>query len=652
MPRTLILGNGNMLIGYDWQGQVRDLYFPFVGLENQTGGQLTHKIGIWTEGNFRWFDHPSWQFTLSYKPETLSSFIVGKNQELGVELEMVDVVYNEKNIYIREIKVKNTTDRPRLIKIFFNQQFMLYDSYRRDTAFYDPKANVMIHYKGRRVALINAQVDAKGFDDYCTGLLAIEGKEGTWKDAEDGYLTKNPIEHGPVDSVIGLSLNLDPGKSKTVYYWICFSKLMEEAYQYNDYVLEKQPGYLIHTTQNFWLAWTNRQNIDFADLPKGVVDLFKRSLLIIRAHSDNDGGIIASCDSDMLQYGRDTYSYVWPRDGSFSAIALDKSGDHEIARRFFKFSAEVARPEGYLMHKYRPDKALGSSWHSWVNKDGVTQLPIQEDETALVIYALWEHYLVTKDLEFVEGIYSFIKKAAEFMCEYRYEKSGLPKGSFDLWEEKSGTSTFTSSTVYAALMAASKFADLLGKNQSAKHYREAAAEVKEGILKYLYDEKEGYFYRMLFLDSEVPGVEKTVDISSVYGVFRFGILDPDDPRLTRAISYTMHHLGLTTPIGGMARYEGDNYYRTRDGYPGNPWFIGTLWLAQYYLTQVKTPDDFGIVKKLLQWCVDHAMPTGILSEQLNPDNGYQISAAPLTWSHSEFVITVLDYLHKLKTLSS
>ena len=39
------------------------------------------------------------------------------------------------------------------------------------------------------------------------------------------------------------------------------------------------------------------------------------------------------------------------------------------------------------MHKYRPDKSLGSSWHPWV-RNGKPELPIQEDETALVIYAL------------------------------------------------------------------------------------------------------------------------------------------------------------------------------------------------------------------------------------------------------------------------
>ena len=50
------------------------------------------------------------------------------------------------------------------------------------------------------------------------------------------------------------------------------------------------------------------------------------------------------------------------------------------------------------MHKYLPDGALGSSWHPWL-KDGQVQLPIQEDETALVVWAMYEHYMQSKDLD-------------------------------------------------------------------------------------------------------------------------------------------------------------------------------------------------------------------------------------------------------------
>ena len=57
----------------------------------------------------------------------------------------------------------------------------------------------------------------------------------------------------------------------------------------------------------------------------------------MRSHVDNGGGIISSCDSDLLQFNRDTYSYVWPRDGAIIAMAFDMAGFPEVARMFFRF---------------------------------------------------------------------------------------------------------------------------------------------------------------------------------------------------------------------------------------------------------------------------------------------------------------------------
>ncbi len=647
MPKALVLSNGNLLIGFDRYAQVRDLYFPYVGLENHTGGHYRHRLGVFVDNQFTWLEDPSWHVDINYLPDSLTGRTLAVNDRLQLQLEFTDAVYNEKDIFLREVVVTNKASYPRLVKIFFHQQFEIYESYRKDTAYYDPHHQVIIHYKGRRVFLINARSENKSFDDYSVGLFSIEGHDGTYKDAEDGYLAKNPIEHGPVDSVIAMSLNIEPGQSKTVSYWVTVSKLMEEALALNNYVLEKTPSYLIRSSQNFWYAWTNRQHLNFGTLSPETIKLFKKSLLIIRTHADNRGAIIASCDSDMLQYGRDTYGYVWPRDGAFSAIALDYAGDYEVAKRFFEFCNHIITPDGYFMHKYRADEALGSSWHPWI-RNGQLQLPIQEDETALVIYALWQHYRMTHDLEFIESIYnSLIKKAAEFMVSYRSPQTGLPLPSYDLWEEKFGTSTFTSAATAAALASAAKFADLLGKIDSAVRYRTAAQQIQDGILKYLYDSDAGYFYKQINTDNVPLAIDRTVDSSSAYAIFKFGILPPDDDRLTKTICLTLHKLGLTTPIAGMARYEGDQYYRRDEQAPGNPWFITTLWLAQYYLTQAQKPEDTETVKRLLSWATRHASPSGILSEQLDAKTGEQLSAAPLTWSHSEFVVTVIEYLDRL-----
>lgn len=651
MPKSLVLGNGNILIGLDKFAQINEFYFPYVGLENQIGNHHVHKIGIWTDGNCSWIDDGSWEIKINYAYETLVSQIEATNHNLKIKLEFADTVYNETDIFLREVTVYNLGDQKRLIKIFFHQKFEIYASHSGDTAYYDPRNHVIIHYKGRRVFLINVATDLESFDDYSIGNFNIEGKEGTFKDAEDGELSKNPIEHGLVDSVIGFSMHLQPLESRKVYYWIAAARTVTEAGHLNEYVLAKTPQHLIKTTADFWRAWVNKEFIDFCSLEKEVVGLFKKSLLIIRTHIDNRGAILASGDSDMLQHGKDNYSYMWPRDGALVAITLDQTGDNNVAKRFFEFCNDVISEQGYFMHKFRTDKSLGSSWHPWIS-NGQIELPIQEDETALVIIALRAHFELDKDLEFIESIYnSLIRKAAEFLVLFKDDQTNLPKPSYDLWEEKFGVHTFTASSVYAALISAAEFAAMLGKADSAAIYRQNADQIKEAILKYLYDGTEGCFYKMVTFKNNGLEIDKTIDSSSAYGIFKFNVLGTDDEKLTKAFEKVEEKLTVQTPIGGLARYNGDSYYQVSHDLPGNPWFITSLWLAQYKIAKSKTKEDLKTAKACIDWVVKNALPSGILSEQLNPLTGEQVSAAPLTWSHSEFVSTVLQYLKRFEELS-
>lgn len=650
MPKSLVLGNGNLLICFDQYVQVSDFYFPFVGLENHTGGHCVHRLGVWVDGQLNWLGHPNWNISIDSEPNALMGKTKAVNKTLNVELDFSDAVYNEKDIFLRKIKITNTGATRREIRIFFDHEFEIYESRRGDTAYYDPINGAIVHYNGRRVFLINGRVDEKPFDDYSTGIFRIEGKEGTHKDAEDGLLSKNPIEHGPSDSVIGFYLPLDAGQEKTVYYWIAAAESIKDAIALNNYILLKSPEHLLRTTADFWSAWVNRYNFSFYGLSDKAIDLFKKSLFIIRAHTDHRGAIIASGDYSMLQNGRDTYSYMWPRDASYSAMALDAAGDQNVSKRFFEFCNDVITDGGYFMHKYRSDRSLGSSWHPWI-RNGKIELPIQEDQTALVIYALWKHYEVSKDLEFIENIYnSLIKKAADFMVTHRDPYLKLPKPSYDLWEEKFGTTTYTSCAVYGALIAAAKFSAVLGKHKSEKIYRDTAEEIRESILKYLYNPGEELFYKMINPSNVALQTDKTVDMSSAYGLFAFGVLPPDDERLVKFIKKVEERLVCKTSVGGVARYEDDRYYRIANTIPGNPWFITSLWLAQYYIERAKDASEFEPVKKWIDWTTEYALPSGVLSEQLDTYTGKQISAAPLTWSQAEYVITVIKYLDKLERM--
>ncbi len=642
--RSLVLANGQMLVALDRRGQVRDLYYPHVGLEDHVGAGMVHRIGVFVDGAISWFSEDShWHIEVRCEEDSLKSDITARNEGIGVELSFSDIVYNESAIFLRRIRVKNLREDFRPITVYLCAEFEIYRSATGDTGYYDPETPAIIHYKGERVFLVSAQIDGQPFKDFAVGLTDIDGKEGTFRDAEDGHLSGNAVEHGIVDSAIALSGEYNGGEEKTLYYWITAGTSIQEAKELHADLIHKSPEHLLTTTGNYWKAWVNKYDWSFYGLTEEHIALFKKSLMMVRAHMDNDGGIIASLDSDMLEHGKDTYAYVWPRDGAYGALALELAGDPNTAEKFFSFSNRTLTEAGYFMHKYLPDGALGSSWHPWV-KDGQPQLPIQEDETALVIYTLAEHYKHSKDLEFIESLDNpLIEKAAIFMMEYRDPETKLPLASYDLWEEKRGVSTYTAASVYGALRAAGDIAETLGKTERAGAYREAAEEVKEGILTHLYDEESGTFVKMHNAES----VDKTVDVSSVYGVFAFGVLPPADPKLARAFEETVKRLAHESPCMGIARYEHDGYYTGPLG--SNPWFITTLWYAEYLIEKATSEPELEAVRTIFSWVAASALPSGILSEQMTPD-GHHVSVAPLMWSHAGYVIAIMKYLSKLESL--
>lgn len=655
MARSITIGNGNLLVGLDGRGQVRDFYYPFVGQANHVSGasgNFVHRIGVFVDGSISWLDDPAWVFDFDYCGELMTGCFAASNANNGVTLKVQNAVHNERNVFLRKIIVQNDRPDGREVKVFLAQQFRISESRRGDTGFFDPRVKALVHYKGHSTFLINATCDGRQFVDYNIGLFGIEGREGTYLDAVDGVLERNPIEHGSVDSVLGVTMKMQGKGSSEIYYWIACGGSVAEVHDLDAYVLDETPLRLMASTEAYWQAWVEKNDIDLSPLPQALRLLYQRSLMVMRVHTDNRGGIIASSDTDMLHHGRDTYAYVWPRDGALIAHAFDVSGYPDVAKRFYEFLARTIEPGGYVMHKYRSDGVLGSSWHPWM-RDGKPCLPIQEDETATAVFMLFLHYERERDLEFIESLYnSFIEPAAQFMCDFIDPLTGLPQASYDLWEEKFGISTYTASSVYGALIAASKFATILGKDNDARTYQAIAQRMQGAIATILYSKELGMFVKHVNVDGDGAfHYDNTLDTSSFYGPLFFGVFDEDDAMIKTSLKTIEAKLQISGDSKGFVRYEADGYYRMHDADSPNPWIVTTLWVAQYYLRRATRLADLKRPLELLSWTVSHAAYSGMLAEQMHPHTRAHLSTAPLIWSHAEYVLTVNAYLEKFKHLS-
>ncbi len=660
MPRDLPIGNGTLLAAFDFDYQLRDLYFPRVGKENHALGH-PWRLGVWVNGRFSWVGRAEWTLSLAYVPDALVTQVRAVHPLLGLTLECRDAVDYESDILIRHMRVRNTGHTPAEVKIFFHADLNVLENETGDTVFFDPKNDCLIHYKGPRYFLMGcATPHSLGVTEYATGSKRSHGREGTWRDAEDGMLGRNPIAQGAVDSVIGVPLSIAPGDEETCHYWLAAGRSYSEVEALHRSVARLTPEHLIERNVDYWRRWLSSSRTQFHDLPPRVVECYKSSLLILRTQIDNGGAVIAANDTDILQFNQDTYSYMWPRDGAVAARALDRAGYGALAARFLKFctqdvlafnySANVLSESGFLMHKYNPDGSVGSSWQPWIWQNEM-QLPIQEDETALVIWAIWHHYVQHRDIAAVRPFYApFVQQAADFLLSFRDEKTGLPSPSFDLWEERRGIFAYTVAAVVAGLSCAAQLAELFQEDERAQAYLTGASEVKLALERHLYCPHTGRFARGIVFEGSTQRRDETLDASLLWLV-ALGGFDPGDSRIAATVHAIGQRLWVKGRIGGLARYENDLYQRAggADG-PGNPWVLCTLWLAQHRIRCARDREALRQAIPLIAWAASRALPSGVLPEQVHPDTGEFLSVSPLSWSHATLVATVLDYLEQFESL--
>ena len=410
---------------------------------------------------------PGWERKIAYAADTLVTDCTLRHAGLSLRLYVAQAVLHDKNIFAQRFTVENTADEAREVRLFFAHDLRIDESDIGDTAFYHPWHRAMIHYKRDRYFLFGGEVApgvpeaGEGIWQYACGEKGFRGAEGTWRDAEDGLLSMNAIAQGSVDSVVSYRMTVPARGQGTLRVWMAADENAEEVSRPASGPAEQGFDEALAATAAHWQAHVAHSRPDLDKLPPRVAELFTRSLLIIRTQVDKRGAILASNDSDIMETARAHYSYMWPRDGALVSYALDKVGLRDMSRPFFEFCARVLpKDRAALMHKYGPDGTVGASWHPWI-VDGQPEIPFQEDGTALVVWALWQHHQRYGDQDFLAAMYRrLVRPAAEFMAGFRDPKTRLPLPSWDIWEERRGAHVWTTATVAAALAAAADIARL------------------------------------------------------------------------------------------------------------------------------------------------------------------------------------------------
>ena len=397
-------------------------------------------------------------------------------------------------------------------------------------------------------------------------------------------------------------------------------------------------------------------------LPDSVIDLYRMSAAILAIHEDKraSGAIIASLSIPWGNTKGDHelggYHLVWPRDLVNSAGALIALGHHVLARRTLR----------YLMSTQEED----GRWAQNLWLDGTPYWNgVQMDEIAFPI--LFAEMLRREGkLEDLDP-YPMIRRAAGFLL-----RNGPATGQ-DRWEENGGYSTFTLAVEVSAMLVAAEFAERAGESGLGSILRETADAWNARIEEWTYVRDtpiareagvDGYYVRVAPDDiaDAIPASHGHIPIKNRVGndgwarydeivspdalaLVRFGLRDPNDPRIVNTVSVIDALLRANTSTGpAWYRYNRDGYGEKEDGSPfdgagiGRPWPLLAGERAHYELAAGR-PD---VAVQLLGVMRAQASDGGMLPEQVwdgedkpqfELSNGRPTgSAMPLVWAHAEY----------------
>ncbi len=636
MPRDLPLGNGRLLALFDSRYRLREFHFPQLGGENHLLGRPC-RTGVRVDGITSWIGDEGWDLDLRYESGTLVTAVRAVHEGLGIRVDAQDTIDPQRGAMLRVFKITDMRADSRQVKLLAHHDFSMAEQDLGDTArvVHERGLTGVLHYKRRRNILIVGEGDVRG----SVNARSSHGGRGAKAPFEDfGDPEVNFVAHGQVDSCMSLT----PTPAGEVVLWMTTGASFQDAASLAQRVrdLEGRDAFVARSRTHF-NAMSSTADGMLGVLPPHMAEAARRAILVIMTQVDSQGGILAANDSDILEFGRDHYSYVWPRDGALVAIALSEAGLLEATRSYLSWAAERLSDAGFVLQKYHADGAVASTWHPSI-RDGKSILPIQEDETALWLYALGQYVHRHGDFNFAGGLKNSVERAAEFLMRHIDATTGLPLPSWDPWEERYGTHAYTVGAVYGGLCEAARLMETWGDETRVARLRNCAATMRESAIQWLYHHDLERFVRMGHRTHNGYWLDTTVD-SAMSGLWLFGMFTADDPRIVRTMTAIESTLTVRTDVGGIARYEDDYYHQVVKGdpnIPGNPWIITTLWIARWRLLRGAAEDRAKAVDAI-EWALKQATPSGILPEQLHPLTGAPLSVAPLTWSHAEVLLTTL-----------
>ena len=621
-----IIGNKELKVGLTKKGEIVRICYP--NLDFRQFIDFMH-MGVKINDSNLIYLHNDVNniYTQHYLEDTNVLKTEIKNTYFNLKMIQTDFVSINNNVIIRKYTFVNEHDIPLDIKFLVHSQLKSSDNEFVSTKVIE---NGIYYYShGYNFAFVSNNVNMDSFkihgasETISTEALQEKDYIGMSNEAAASYDlgTMKPNEIKEFSICIFLSENKDKNK-------------FEEFEKQIDILRKLDAEKELQNTKKYWKKYLKAHeaiSLEGTLYKEAIKRIYTRTILLFPLLTNaSTGGMSAAMEIDETFSKCGGYSYCWPRDAIYITKALDLLKMEKDTEKFYKvFCKNTQSKNGMWEQRFYTDGTLAPCWG------------YQIDETASIVYGVYDHYTRTKDKKFLKDNLKMIEKATKFLEGYvedLLEEKHQMRVSFDLWEMYEGISIYSLASIFAAFEAMQKIYDVLAEELEENRLKQPniisqkeiiekqLVQIKEYVIKNLYDEEKKCFVR--------NSTDKWLDISILGITIPFRMFSPNEKKIANTIERI--NLSLRTYTGGYLRFENDHYTGNR------PWVVTTLWMALYYI-EIK---DYKKAKECFDFVLKTSTKHGFLAEQVENSKMESDWVIGLGWSHAMFVI-VLNELVKL-----
>jgi glucoamylase len=239
------------------------------------------------------------------------------------------------------------------------------------------------------------------------------------------------------------------------------------------------------------------------------------------------------------------------------------------------------------------------------------------------------------------------------LADLTYVGQNALNPSYDLWEEFKGDNFFTLVTDRAALLAGADAALWLKNKSLSDSFKSQVPKIEAVMQGHLNTKTNQVVENMHRVAGLIDKKDSGLDTATVLAVIHtdaYPYLKYDSSMLQNTVDQLAKQFQQIYPINtrsdvgsAFGRYPEDVYYG------GNPWFLTTLAVAEYYyklgLYDVQMNRSNGskylaLGDMFLQRVRKHVDAQLHMSEQMDRNNGFLLSAPDLSWSYASLLTAV------------